>query len=427
MAMERDETYRALVQETLLDVGAKRSRMRGGEMQEKQEAAPVERLVSHVLERAAAEHASDLHFEPMDGGDVRLRVRIDGLLQERQEPLPRKVAAVFLSRIKVLAKMDVSNVREPQDGSFSFAWDGRQVDVRAATMPTIAGEALVLRLLLHGERARQVGELGFRPEDEAGLRSLFRRPSGIVIFAGPMGAGKTTTLYAALAELLSPETSIVTIDDPVEYVLPGAMQVTVQEAKSGQESGRTFAEVLKHMLRMDAEILSVGETRDETTAKLALRAALTGHRVFTTLHAGDACSAILRMLEMGLPPYLLAATLTGVVAQRLVRRVCPACCEHYPAEAHEAEFLGVPPGTELVRGRGCAACHGTGYQGRMVLAEVLVLTEELREAIVSGAPLSELRALAGQAGCGTFLADGRQKILAGRTTCAEMERVLYGG
>ena len=294
-------------------------------------------------------------------------------------------------------------------------------------MPTIAGEALVLRLLLHGERARQVGELGFRPEDEAGLRSLFRRPSGIVIFAGPMGAGKTTTLYAALAELLSPETSIVTIDDPVEYVLPGAMQVTVQEAKSGQESGRTFAEVLKHMLRMDAEILSVGETRDETTAKLALRAALTGHRVFTTLHAGDACSAILRMLEMGLPPYLLAATLTGVVAQRLVRRVCPACCEHYPAEAHEAEFLGVPPGTELVRGRGCAACHGTGYQGRMVLAEVLVLTEELREAIVSGAPLSELRALAGQAGCGTFLADGRQKILAGRTTCAEMERVLYGG
>lgn len=427
MTMERDGRFHALVQATLLDVGAKRSRMRGGELEHAQGVAPVEQLVSYALEQAAALHASDIHVEPVAGGGVRIRVRIDGLLQEWQEPLPQKVAAVFLSRLKVLAKMDVSKTREPQDGSFHFSWDGRQVDVRVATMPTIDGEALVMRLLLHGERARRLDDLGFRPETAEKLRSLFHQPSGISMFCGPMNSGKTTTLYAALAELMKPETSVVTIDDPVEYVLPGAMQVTVQESKAGQESGRTFSDVLKHMLRMDAEILSVGETRDEKTAALALRAALTGHRVFTTLHAGDACSAILRMLEMKLPPYLLAATLTGVVAQRLVRRICPACRESYAATAHEAELLGMPAGTELVRGRGCEACHGTGYQDRMVLAEVLVLTEALREAIATGAHLSELRKLAKEAGCETFAEDGRQKILAGFTTCAEVERVLYGG
>lgn len=422
MAMEYDERFHSLVQATLLDVGAKRSKMRGGALSASREAAPVEQLVSYVLEQAVHAHASDIHVEPMTSGDVRIRVRIHGLLQEWQEPLPRKVAAVFLSRVKVLAKMDVSNAREPQDGSFSFVWQGRNVDVRAATMPSIAGEALVLRLLLHGERARQVDALGFLPEAEKALRQLFHQPSGIVIFAGPMGAGKTTTLYAALAELAVPETSVITIDDPVEYILPDALQVQVQE-----DAGVTFEKALRHILRMDAEILVVGETRDKKTAELALQAALTGHRVFTTLHAGDACQTILRLLEMGLPSYLVAATLRGVVAQRLVRRVCPACRETYVADEQEAALLGVPVGTELVRGRGCPACGGTGYQGRMVLSEVLVLTDELCEAVADGAHLAELRRLARQAACKTFVEDGRQKILAGVTTCAEMERVLYGG
>lgn len=419
--MDWDDQFHALVQATLLDVGAKRSQMRSGEFRALTEPAPVEQLVSYVLKQAAADHASDIHVEPMQGGDVRIRVRIDGLLQERQEPLPKKVAAVFLSRLKVLAKMDVSKTREPQDGSFHFDRDGRQVDVRVATMPTIEGEMLVMRLLLHGERARCVEELGFLEEPEKRLRSLFHQPSGLVAFSGPMGAGKTTSLYAALAELSVPETKVITVDDPVEYVLPGVQQVQVQT-----EIGVTFEAVLRHILRLDAEILVVGETRDKNTAALSLQAALTGHRVFTTLHAGDACQTILRLLEMGLPPHLLAATLSGVVAQRLVRRICPACRETYAAGEREADALRIPVGTELFRGRGCEACHGTGYQGRMVLSEVLVLTEALREAIADGVRLSDLRALARQAGFETFEEDGRQKILAGLTTFTEMERVLYG-
>lgn len=427
MAQERDERFHALVQQTLYDVGTKRNEFYAGVAAPvTQKKAPIVDLVSYVLTQAMEAGASDIHLEPQEG-DVRIRVRIDGLLQERQEPLPRKVAAVFLSRIKVLAKMDVSKTREPQDGSFHFLFGTQRVDVRAATMPTIEGEALVMRLLLHGARARRLGELGFREAMEAQVRTLFHQPSGVTVFAGPMGAGKTTTLYAALAELMTPETSVVTMDDPVEYVLPGALQVSVQETRAGQEQGRTFRAVLKHMMRMDAEILAVGETRDEETAELSLRAALTGHRVFTTLHAGDACAAILRLLDMGLPPYLLAATLTGVVAQRLVRCICPACKEIYEAEAEEAKALGVPIGTKLARGRGCEDCHGKGYRGRMVLSEVLVLNDDMREAIAVGARLSGLRALAGRAGYETLSEDGRQKILAGLTTLDEMERVLYGG
>lgn len=421
MAMDREETYQALVQATLLDVGAKRSKMRGGNDTAGNDNAPVAQLVSYVLTQAVSLHASDIHVEPMAGGDVRIRVRVDGLLQEWQQPLPRKVAAVFLPCVKVRAKMDASKTREPQDGSFHFDWNARQVDVRVATMPTIEGEMMVLRLLLHGERARRVEELGFFEDQQTRLRSLFHRPSGITIFSGPMGAGKTTTLYAALAELSVPETNIITVDDPVEYVLPGVQQVQVQK-----EIGVTFEAVLRHILRLDAEILVVGETRDETTAALSLQAALTGHRVFTTLHAGDACSTILRLLDMGLPSYLLAATLSGIVAQRLVRRICPSCAETYAADEREAERLGVPAGTKLQRGHGCAACHGTGYQGRMVLSEVLVLTDEMREAIAGGVRLAELRRLAKQAGCETFDEDARKKVLAGFTTCAETGRVLHG-
>lgn len=421
MAMDCDETYRALVRATLLDVGAKRSKMRGGDGLATDGKAPIEQLMSYVLTQAVSMHASDIHVESMAGGDLRIRVRIDGLLQEWQEPLPRKVAAVFLSCVKVRAKMDVSNKQVPQDGGFHFDWQGRQVDVRVATMPTVEGETMVLRLLLHGERSHRLDELGFLPEAEQRLHTLFHQPSGIVLLVGPMGAGKTTTLYAALAKLAAPETSILTIDDPVEYVLPGVQQVQVNE-----DAGLTFEAALHHILRMDVEILVVGETRDKRTAELSLEAALTGHRVFTTLHAGDACQAIFRMLEMGIPSYLLAATLRGIVAQRLVRCICPDCQESYRAGAEEANFLGVEEGTELLHGCGCPACHGTGYQGRMVLSEVLVLTEELCEAVATGAHLSEVQRLAKQAGYETFIEDARRKVIKGKTTCAEVKRVLYG-
>lgn len=290
-------------------------------------------------------------------------------------------------------------------------------------MPTVEGECLVLRLLAHGGEVRRVGDLGFTEENAAVLRALCRAPSGFVVFAGPMGSGKTTSLYAVLAELQSAQGSIVTLDDPVEYRLSGVTQVPIREA-----GGLSFAEALRHVLRLDADTIVVGEMRDVVTAELSLQAALTGHRVFSTLHTEDACSAMYRLLEMGLAPYLLAATLKGVVAQRLVRRACPACAETVSLSVEEALLLGDEglAGRAVRRGTGCEACHGTGYRGRLALQEVLVLDDGLRRALLRGSSLAELRDLAAQSGCQSLCADGRRKVLAGLTTAAEVRRVLYG-
>jgi len=419
--MQQDVRFRQLVQHVLRAIDHQEAQVRGGASPRMTgEVSPVRALADFVIAQAAGEGASDIHVEPQAQG-VRIRVRIDGLLQVRHELFPKKVYAVFLSCIKVLAKMDVSNAREPQDGRFTFSREDGAIDVRAATMPSIHGEALVLRLLPRDGHVWQLGALGFSAVDEAQVRALLKVPSGSIAIVGPMGAGKTTTLYAGLSELNREETSIVAIDDPVEYLLPGVLQISVHE-----EAGRTFADTLRHVLRMDAEIFAVGETRDEKTAGLSLRAALTGHRVLTTLHADDACLAVLRLLEMHLPPYLLAATLRGVIAQRLVRRICPDCREAYTADAEEAESLGVPIGTMLYRGRGCPACHGTGYRGRMVLAEVLVLTEAMRTEIVRGVEIEKLRVLAREAGLRTMREDGRAKVLAGETTLEEVRRMLGG-
>lgn len=418
--MRQNVRFHQLVQQVLRDIDHQQAQMYGGASVRPMEGvSPIKTLVDVVLEQAADEGASDIHVEPQATG-ARIRVRIDGLLQVRQD-LPRKVYAVFLSRVKVLAKMDVSKAREPQDGRFTFLRESGDIDVRVATMPSVNGEALVLRLLPRDGHVWQLGTLGFSECDEAKVRSLLQIPSGILCWVGPMGSGKTTSLYACLSELNREETSVVTLDDPVEYLLPGVLQIPVHE-----EGEQTFAKTFRHVLRLDAEIFAVGETRDEETAEVALRAALTGHRVLTTLHAEDACLAVLRLLEMHLPPYLLAATLRGVIAQRLVRRICPDCKEVYEAGAAEAEGLGVPVGTRLFHGRGCDACHGTGYRGRMVLAEVLVLDEAMRTEIVHGVEIEELRTLAKAAGLRTMLEDGRAKVLAGETTWEEVRRKLCG-
>lgn len=420
--VQQDMQFHQLVQQALRAIDQQEAQMHGSvPARMTGEVSPVKALVDAVLSEAADEGASDIHVEPQ-ASSVRIRVRIDGLLQRRHE-LPKRVYAVFLSCIKVLAKMDVSKTREPQDGRFTFAHRGDtgDIDVRAATMPSIHGEAIVLRLLPRDGRVWQLGALGFSEKDEARIRALLAHPSGITAWVGPMGAGKTTTLYAGLSELNREETSIVTLDDPVEYLLPDVLQIPVRE-----EAGMTFAETFRHVLRLDAEIFAVGEMRDEATAEVALRAALTGHRVLTTLHADDACLAVLRLLEMHLPPYLLAATLRGVIAQRLVRRICPDCREAYAADAGVSEALGIPVGTTLYRGRGCPACHGTGYRGRMVLAEVLVLTERMRAEIVRGVEIEELRKLAKEAGLRTMREDGHAKVLAGETTWEEVRRMLGG-
>ena len=416
---QQNVEFHHLVQQVLREIDRQEAQMHGGAAARMTTSgvSPVRALVDAVISEAAEDGASDIHVEPQ-ASSVRIRIRLDGLLQVRHE-LPKKVYAVFLSCIKVLAKMDVSQSREPQDGRFTFSREGGDVDVRAATMPSVNGEAIVLRPLPRAGDVWELGALGFSENDEARIRALLQSPSGITAWVGPMGAGKTTTLYAGLSELNRQETSILTLDDPVEYLLPGVLQIPVRE-----EAGKTFAEMFRHVLRLDAEIFAVGEMRDKETAEVALRAALTGHRVLTTLHADDACLAVLRLLEMHLPPYLLAATLRGVIAQRLVRRICPDCRESYEADPGEAEALGVPAGTTLYRGRGCPACHGTGYRGRMVLAEVLVLTDEMRKEIVHGVEIEELRALAKKAGLQTMREDGREKVLAGETTWEEVRRML---
>ena len=402
MAERQAELFHQLVQQVLREVGLQRASMRAGgpaAARALPAVSAVERLVDFTLGEALAEGASDLHFEPQTGG-VRIRVRVDGLLQVRHEPFPKRVYAVFLSRVKVLAGLVLNEQRRPQDGHFSFAREGRAADVRVATMPTVEGECLVLRLLAHGGEVRRVGELGFTAENEAALRALCRAPSGFVVFAGPMGSGKTTSLYAVLAELQSAQGSIVTLDDPVEYRLDGVTQVPIREA-----GGLSVAEALRHVLRLDADTIVVGE-----------------------MHTEDACSAVYRLLEMGLAPYLLAATLKGVVAQRLVRRVCPACCEAAALSVEEALMLGDEglAGRAVWRGAGCAACHGTGYRGRLALQEVLVLDDVLRRALLRGTSLTELRTLAARSGRQSLRADGRRKVLAGLTTAAEVRRVLYG-
>lgn len=418
--------FHQLVQQVLRESELQRVSMRAGgsaSVRALPAVSAVERLVDFTLGEAVAEGASDLHFEPQADG-VRIRVRLDGLLQLRHELFPKKVYAVFLSRIKVLSRLDPSEQRRPQDGHFSFTREGKETDVRVATMPTIEGECLVLRLLAHGGKVWRIEELGLSEENEASFRALCAQPSGLLIMSGPMGSGKSSSLYAALATLASEQASIVTLDDPVEYRLAGVTQVEVRE-----EGGLSFAEALRHVLRLDADTIVVGEMRDAVTAELSLQAALTGHRVFTTLHTEDACSTVYRLLDMGLAPYLLAATLKGIVAQRLVRRVCPECREE--AELSDADALALGDkaltGHRGQRGRGCPACHGTGYRGRIALQEVLVPDDGMRGVVLRGEGLSALRREARRAGFRPLLADGRQKVLTGLTTAEEVRRVLYGG
>ena len=423
MAALGDAMFHRLTQDVLREVERHRLAMSTASFvrNEDKGAPPVARLLDFILAAAAEMGASDVHFEPQTDV-VRIRYRVDGLLQEWQEPLVKKVFAVFLSRVKVLAHMNVSEQRRPQDGQLSFLYEGKRMDVRVATMPTALGECLVLRLLAHGGAVLSLARLGLSPEDEARLGRLIRAPAGFLLLAGPMGAGKTTTLYAVLAAMQGDEEKIVTLDDPVEYLLPGLTQVPIRE-----EIGLTFAEALRHALRLDANVLAIGETRDEVTAEISLRAALTGHRVLTTLHAEDVCTAVLRLLEMGVPPYLLAATLKGAVAQRLVRGICPHCRESYTAGAAEVALFGEEMrGKTLARGRGCAACHGTGYRGRIALFEVLAVDEGFSAAVLAGARLSELRRFARAAGLRPLLLDGRRRVLAHETTAAEVARVLYG-
>lgn len=381
-------------------------------------------LVNVILDTALEEEATDIHLEPM-GGRLRIRMRVDGLLQENPVQFPAELAPVIIARLKVMAGIDTAKRNRPQDGQIRYVHGGRTIDMRAAVLPVVDGERMVVRIMDAAERFLGCAELGFTPRNQEIFEQLIRRPTGLLLLCGPMNSGKTTTLYAALSVLNDPSCHIMTLEDPVERRIEGISQFQVHP-----EAGLTFVAGLRAALRQDAQKILLGEIRDRETAEMAVRIALTGHALFSTLHTEDTVSAVFRMIEMGVPPYLLAATLSGVIAQRLVRRVCTHCREDYIVlpGSREAIRLGADyhEGMTLVRGHGCALCHGSGYHGRMAIHEVLLVSERIREAILCGNDRDALRRAAEADSVETLWQDGIAKACAGETTLEEVERALYG-
>jgi len=381
------------------------------------ESAPVKRLVNLVLLQAIKDKASDVHFEPFED-EFKMRYRIDGVLFEMVPP-PKHVAMAVSSRLKVMANLDIAERRLPQDGRIELLVEGRPVDLRVSVLPTMFGESVVLRVLDRSQVNLDLARLGLREEELVVVRQLINKPHGIVIVTGPTGSGKTTTLYSALRELNHPDVKILTSEDPVEYDIDGLIQCQIN-----QDIGLTFARCLRSFLRQDPDIILVGEIRDLETAQIAVQASLTGHLVFSTLHTNDAPSSIARLLDLGLEPFLLTATLEAVVAQRLVRRICENCKEEYrPSEVQLLELNLTPEdvtGRVFYYGRGCDYCNNTGYRGRQGIFEVMVLDDELRELIMSHASTAVLRAEARKRGMRSLREAGLLSIYDGVTTIEEV-------
>ena len=359
------------------------------------------KIVDLILEFAIKMRATDLHIEPF-GNSLRFRYRIDGHLQELHENIPIKLADFLISRIKILARMDTTSTFSPLDGAIKFA----DTEMRVASMPSFGAETITIRLLDSSRQLHNLKELGFTADNEKIFREMIAETSGMIILTGPMNSGKSTTLYAALREINLPMRSIMTLEDPIEQHLDGVSQIQVNE-----KVGLTFATGLRAMLRMDCNCLMVGESRDSETSQIAVRAALTGHLIFTTLHAGDSCSAVFRMIEMGVEPYLLASTLNGVVAQRLVRKLCPHCKKFVSEE-------------NIYKPVGCDKCGGTGYFGRIALHEILRADKNIRALILNSKDLDKIRESAIEGGLKTLAADGLQKVREGLTTLEEVQQIL---
>ena len=383
--------------------------------------APVVQVVNLVLTQALRDRASDIHIEPQPDR-LRVRFRIDGALREVLT-LPVSMAAPLVSRLKIMADMNIVEQRRPQDGQFSIAIDSRDVDVRVATTATIFGEKAVLRLLDRSRSLLRLGELGMRPQ----LHSLYSRishsPFGMIVCSGPTGSGKTTTLYATLSEIARPDVNVMTIEDPVEYTFPEISQIQIND-----QAGLTFASGLRSILRQDPDMILVGEIRDGETARIAVQAALTGHLVLSSLHATDSSSALARLADMGVEPYLIASSVIGVVAQRLVRRVCPSCTVDYQPTPQELTYYtasGGPKNATFVQGVGCEFCAQTGYRERIGVYEVLLVSDEVRNMLQAGAAPRQIRAAAVKEGLCTLQQEGMALVAAGVTTIAEITRSIY--
>ena len=395
---------------------------RRGLEQQGGENSPVVRLADVLLERAIERRASDLHLEPQEDW-LRVRYRIDGLLQPEDNILPKELEIVLTARLKVMAGMDTARHQCPQDGHIVFASGGRQIDIRVSVLPAIHGELMVLRFMNVEKGILDIDELGFSGKNMELFRSIIEKPSGLVILSGPVNSGKTTTLYAALQALNKPESNLVTLENPVERVMAGINQVEINP-----KTGLSYMAGLKALLRQDITAVMVGEIRDGEVASYSVRIALTGHLLMTTLHTENAVGVIFRLREMGIPPYMIAATLTGAVAQRLVRKSCPECQEEHEVKAGsaEAQMLGKDwqPGLRLKGNRGCPSCSNTGYSGRLALQEVLVISPPVRAAILQDMDRESLQAVAEKEGMRTLWQDGVDKVLEGRTTLAELKRVI---
>jgi type IV pilus assembly protein PilB len=382
--------------------------------------APIVRLVQLMIGEAVQLRASDIHVEPFESR-VRIRYRIDGVLVERDSP-PRRLLGALLSRIKILARMDIAERRRTQDGRIKITAGGKELDLRVSMLPTNHGQSCVMRLLDKDNIKVGVRQLGLSEEDFRKFRNLIRRPNGIMLVTGPTGSGKTTTLYAALNELNRPDRKIITAEDPVEYYLPGINQVEVRHS-----IGLDFAKIIKAMLRQAPNVILVGEMRDHETASMGIQASLTGHLVFSTLHTNDAPGAITRMVDIGVPAYLVAGSVIGVLAQRLVRVVCGKCKQpHSPTEA-QLEAAGITPeqaaSATFMKGAGCSHCGNGGYRGRLGIFEMMLMTSKVRELSFAGASTIELRKAAVREGMTTLYDDGIRKALAGITTLEEVFRV----
>jgi type IV pilus assembly protein PilB len=391
----------------------------GSDVESAAQSTPVVRLLNSILHRAIRDRASDIHFEVFDEA-FRIRYRVDGSLYEIEAP-PAHLALPLVARVKVMSDLDITETRMPQDGRIELSIDGRPVDLRVATLPGIAGEGCVLRVLDRSAVSLDLAALGLAAEDDARLKRLCDLPHGIVLVTGPTGSGKTTTLYAMLSHANKPEIKIITTEDPVEYDIEGIVQVPIHE-----EIDVTYAKVLRTVLRQDPDKILIGEIRDAETASVAVEASLTGHLVFSTLHTNDAPSTVTRLIDMGVEPFLISATLEAVVAQRLVRRVCLDCRETY--EPGEEVLLELGADAERVRGarlsfgRGCDRCHHTGYRGRIGLFEILIVDDEIRRAISASASSQEIRSAAIAGGMRSLREAGIQALLEGSTTVEEVLR-----
>ncbi|RJO64946.1 MAG: type II/IV secretion system protein [Candidatus Omnitrophota bacterium] len=387
-----------------------------GGLSEVAEEPPVIRLANILIMEAVKERASDIHVEP-EHDLVRIRYRIDGILHE-VHTLPKKLQSALISRIKILANMDIAETRRAQDGKIRFKLDTKEVDIRVSTFPVVYGENVVMRLLDRTSVVFGLGDLGFSQENLGAFERLIQQPNGIILVTGPTGSGKTTTLYAGLSSISSMEKNIITIEDPVEYELP-----LIRQTQVNPKAGITFSNGLRSILRQDPDVIMVGEIRDKETADIAIQASLTGHLVFSTLHTNDAPSALTRLIDMGVEPFLISSSVIGVLAQRLVRTICVKCKERHTPAKLLLEDLGLDTQGEFYKGSGCSKCKNTGFMGRIGIFELLLINDEMKKLIEAKSSSDQIKRRATEVGMKTLINAGLEKVKAGTTTLDEVVRV----